>query len=62
MSLESFTTLCNKYQYYNFDTPEDYDKWIDYDGKKISKNKYVANWLIKNTSWIPTDWQGYGLK
>ena len=62
MSVASFRNLCNKFRFYNFSTIEDFENWIDYNWDKIDVNKYKEHWLIKNNSWLPTDYQGYGLK
>jgi len=62
MCVTKFNELCNKYRFYNFDSPDDYDKWIDYNWDKIKKEKYSENGLMKNETWIPTYWQWYWLK
>jgi hypothetical protein len=61
MCVTEFTKQCKKYKFYHFQTPEDYDKWIDYDWNKIDKEKYSKYGLQKNPSWLPTYWYWYWL-
>ena len=61
MCVSEFRKNCNKYKFYHFSTPEDYDNGIDYDWNIIEKSKYSKYWILKNPSWMPTYWQGYWL-
>lgn len=62
MCVAEFRNFCNKYKFYYFHTPADYDKWIDYDWNKIDKKLYSKIWIMKNKSWLPTYWCAYWLK
>ena len=59
MAIESFRKYCNKFKFYYFNTPKDFDKRIDYDGKNVSKVKFERGLVFEPTN-IPTNWSAYG--
>jgi len=60
--LESFRDYCNQSKFYFFNSPEDFDKRIDWEGRSV-KNIYFERGLVdEGEENFPTRYSAYGTK
>ena len=66
MCVSQFRKLCQKWHFYYFSKPQDFNDRIDWDGKKIDKKVKFTKWLVDQMKYweetcIPTRWRAYGI-
>ena len=59
MSLESFRQYCKKSKFYYFNSVEDYNKKVDWNGKDVSKIKFERG-LVDDRKYPPCLFSAYG--
>ena len=62
MSLESFRDYCNQYKFYFFNSPEDFDKRMDWGGSLVKNIDFERGLVDEGIDNCPTRWSAYGTK
>jgi len=60
MSLESFRDYCNKSKFYFFNSPKDFDKKIDWEGRSVKNICFERGLVDEGEDNCPTRWIAYG--
>ena len=62
MSLESFREDCNQSKFYFFNSPKDFDKRIDWEGRSVKNINFERGLVDEGVDNCPTRWSTYGTK
>ena len=62
LSLESFREYCNQSKFYFFNSPEDFDKRIDWGNRSVKNIIFERGLVDEGVNNIPTRYSAYGTK
>ena len=62
MSLESFRDSCNQSKFYFFNSSEDFDKRIDWEGRTVKNISFERGLIDEGKDNPPTRYSAYGTK
>lgn len=62
MSLETYRDYCNQSKFYFFNSPKDFDKGIDWEGRSVKHIDFERGLIDEGEDNCPTRWSAYGTK